>query len=405
MIRKLRIKFVALSMGLLLLLLTVILGAVNLLNYYSVINYSDSVLDILTDNNGAFPDKFDRRQPEHNFSMELPYETRYFTVHLNDGGQVVFADTGKIAAVNTETAIHYAMTVSGSGTQSGFIGDYRYTVKKDPLGSLIVFLDCGRRLNDFQDFMVISICITLAGYAVVFILMIFFSKKIVKPFSENYEKQKLFITDAGHELKTPLTIIDADADVLEMEIGENEWLRDIQKQTKRLAVLTQALVYLSRMEETGADMPAIDFPLSDVILETAQSFQALALSQNKRIILNVQPMLTFCGDDKAFRQLTSILLDNAVKYSGEEGVISLRLYQSGRIVRLSVQNTSGPISDEELEHLFDRFYRTDKSRNTETGGHGIGLSIAKAIVTAHKGTIQASSPDKNSLLITAAFPL
>ena len=405
MIRKLQIKFVALSMSLLFILLAVILVCVNLLNFYSVLDYSDSVLDILTDNNGEFPDKFDSSHPGREFSKELPYETRYFTVHYNKEGQLLFTDTGKIAAVDTDSAIEYATTAMKSDNKDGFIGDYRYIIQKTSRGSIIVFLDCGRKLDDFYTFMRVSGGITLIGYAAVFVLLLILSRKIVKPFSDNYEKQKLFITDAGHELKTPLTIIDADVDILEMDIGENEWLQDIQKQTKRLAVMTNALVYLSRMEEADRNMGCIDFPLSDVVLETAQSFQSLAISQNKTLELKIQPMLSFYGDDNAFRQLTSILLDNAIKYSGDIGLISLTLHQTGRVVRLSVQNSSEPLSEENLRHLFDRFYRTDGSRNTETGGHGIGLSIAKAIVNAHKGTIQASAPDRQSLLITASFYL
>lgn len=405
MIQKLRIKFVALSMTLLFVLLSVIMVIVNLMNYRAVVIYSDTIIDILADNRGAFPDtdKFDDLRREHPFSKELPYETRYFTVRLDEEGNIVYTDTGKIAAVNTETAIFYAEKV-WEGETRGFIDAYRYTVRSDKAGSLIIFLDCGRKLDDFYSFMWTNIWINLAGFAVVFVLIVILSKRIMRPFEENYEKQKLFITDAGHELKTPLTIINADVDVLGTEFGEeNEWLQDIQKQTKRLTVMTNALVYLSRMEEADNHLQMVDFPISDVVAETAQSFQTLAMTQGRTLELEIQPMLSFHGDAKAFHQLTSILLDNAIKYSGEEGRIQLSLYRTGNVLRLEVKNTSVPIPPEQLAHLFDRFYRTDKSRNTETGGFGIGLSIAKAIVTAHKGTIKASMPDPSSLLISVAL--
>ncbi len=405
MIQKLRIKFVALSMALLFVLLAVIMVIVDLINYRAVVSYSDTVIDILAENRGAFPgaDKFDAMRGEQPFSKELPYETRYFTVRLDTNGNVVYTDTGKIAAVDAETAISYAKKV-WEADSVGFVDDYRYAVRSDTAGSLIIFLDCGRKLDDFYSFMRTNFWINLAGFAVVFVLIIILSKRIIKPFAENYEKQKLFITDAGHELKTPLTIIDADVDVLGIELGEeNEWLQDIQKQTKRLTVMTNALVYLSRMEEAEHHLQMVDFPLSDVVAETAQSFQALATAQGKTLELKIQPMLSFYGDAKAFRQLTSILLDNAIKYSGEDGRIQLFLYRKGNTLRLEVQNTSAPIPPEQLTQLFDRFYRADKSRNSETGGFGIGLSIAKAIVTAHKGTIQASMPDASSLLISVVL--
>lgn len=406
MIQKLRMKFVALSMALLFALLAVIMVIVDLLNYRAVVTYSDTVIDILADNRGAFPDgdQFDDLQREHPFSKELPYETRYFTVRLDAQGNVVYTDTGKIAAVDTQTAIFYAKRAL-EGETAGFIDDYRYAVRSDRAGSLVVFLDCGRRLDDFHSFMWTNIWINLAGFAVVFVLIVILSDRIVRPFAENYEKQKLFITDAGHELKTPLTIIDADVDVLETEFGEgNEWLQDIQKQTRRLTVMTNALVYLSRMEEAGSHLQMVDFPISDVVAETAQSFQTLAMTQGKTLELKIQPMLSFRGDAKAICQLTSILLDNSVKYSGKEGRIRLSLSRNGNALRLEVQNTSEPISPQQLAHLFDRFYRTDKSRNTETGGFGIGLSIARAIVTAHKGTIKASMQEPSILLISVTLP-
>ncbi len=405
MIQKLRVKFVALSMALLFILLSVIMVIVDIINYRAVVTYSDTVIDILADNRGAFPEaeKFDDLRENRIFSKELPYETRYFTVRFDAEGNVVYTDTGKIATVDTQTAISYAQKVSEEKEQ-GFIDDYRYAVRSDKAGSLVIFLDCGRKLDDFYSFMRTNILINLAGFAVVLVLITVLSKRIIKPFAENYEKQKLFITDAGHELKTPLTIIDADAEVLEIELGEeNEWLKDIRKQTKRLTSMTNALVYLSRVEEADNRPQAVDFPVSDVVVETAQSFKTLAAAKGTALELNIQPMISFYGDANAFRHLTSILLDNAVKYSGENGRISLSLYSKSNVLHLEVRNTSEPIPSEQLAHLFDRFYRTDKSRSSETGGFGIGLSIAKAIVTAHKGTIKASMPDSSSLLISAAF--
>ncbi len=407
MIKKLRVKFVALSMSLLFLLLSIITVIVNLMNYSAVVTYSDTVIDILADNRGAFPEaeKFNDAQRARPFSKELPYETRYFTVCLDADGNVVYADTGKIAAVDTQTAISYAEKVLEEGASTGFTDNYRYSVRSGSTETLVIFLDCGRKLEDFYSFMRTNLWTTLAGFAVVFVLIVILSKRIIKPFAENYEKQRLFITDAGHELKTPLTIIDADADVLVTELGEeNEWLQDIKKQTKRLTAMTNALVYLSRMEEAENHLQMVDFPVSDVVAETAQSFQTLVMTQNKALELNIQPMLSFYGDAKSFRQLTSILLDNAVKHSTDESRILLSLYRKGNVLKLEVQNASEPITPEELSHLFDRFYRTDKSRNTETGGFGIGLSIAKAIVTAHKGTIKASMTESGSVLISVSLP-
>ena len=405
MIQKLRFKFVALAMALLFLVLAVIMGIVNLLNYRQVVANADSILELLAANGGHFPDApgMGVKPAGPNFSPELPYESRYFTVLLDSSGDVSLTDTGKIKAIDTETAIAYAQKAWKLGRASGFNGNYRYALKVHDNGSIVVFLDCGRSLSSARSFLWISLGISLVGFCLVFFLLYFLSARIVKPIAESYEKQRQFITDASHDLKTPITIIDADASVLEMEVGENEWLTDIQKQTKRLTDLTNNLVFLSRMEEHENHFQMIEFPLSDVIVETAQSYEALAHAQGKTFTLQVDPLISFCGDEKAFRQLVSLLLDNALKYSDENGTILLTLKKADRSVRLSVYNTCAPIPQEDLKHLFDRFYRTDKSRNSQTGGHGIGLSVAKAIVTAHKGSISAASADGHSLTITAKF--
>lgn len=218
-------------------------------------------------------------------------------------------------------------------------------------------------------------------------------------------KQKQFITDAGHELKTLMTIISADADLAEMEFGDNQWISDIRRQAQRLTGLTNDLIYLSRMEEAQPNLQLIDFPLSDVAEEMAQSFQALAKSQGKDFSIHVQPMLSFNGDEKAIRQLLSILLDNALKYSPAGGHLELRLEKQGRTILLTVTNTSAqPVERDKLSHLFDRFYRTDQSRSSQTGGYGLGLSIARSIVLAHRGKIRAESPDGDTLSVVASLP-
>lgn len=410
MLKKLRFKFIILTMLSLLLVLTLIIGSINLLNYRKIVNDADSLLTILNDNNGIFP-KLDTFKAGHEkkalppLSPETPYESRYFSVLMDKSGKTTMVDTGKIVAIDTPTAIEYAQIILDDTKDRGFIGDYRYMKQFSGTSIRITFLDCGRSLSTFRTFLVTSLSISFLGLLAVLFLMILFSGKIMKPVSESYEKQKRFITDAGHELKTPLTIIDADADILGMDLGENEWIEDIQKQVDRLTELTNNLICLSRMDEGQSQFQMIDFPLSDVVTESAQSFHSLAMTQNKTFETHVQPMLSLHGDEKALRQLISLLLDNALKYSNEEGTIILSLEKQRRTLHLSLFNTtSSPVSEDDLKHMFDRFYRADSSRNSKSGGYGIGLSIASAIVIAHKGKITASSQDGHSLLITVVLP-
>lgn len=342
MIRKLRRKLVAVAMLSLFIVLLIIIGTVNILNYTRMVDDAQRTIAILKENDGSFPRP--DMSPEHDkdifkgMSPEAPYESRYFSVLMDENGNVSTIDIGKIAGTGTDEAAEYAKKVLDSGKTSGFMGQYRFAVKDKDGGKLLIFLYCGRGLANFHSVLFISVGISLAGMLAVFLLLVFFSGRIVKPVSESYEKQKRFITDAGHEIKTPLTIIDADAELVELECGESEWLDDIKKQTKRLTALTNDLIYLARMEEGQKNAVRIEFPLSDVVDETAESFRARAINENKQLEINIQPGLAYIGDEKAVRQLVSILVDNAVKYADSEGKIKVSLTNAAGI-KLEVYNT------------------------------------------------------------------
>lgn len=413
MIKKLQRKFVAVAMLSLFIVLLIIIGTVNILNYGRMADDAQRTINILKENDGSFP-KPDM-MPGHGKDMfkgmspEAPYESRYFSVLMDGSGNVSTIDTGKIAGTDTDEAAEYAIKVLECGRTSGFMGQYRFGVKDKDNGKLIIFLYCGRELSNFRAVLLISVGISFVGMLAVFLLLIFFSGRIVKPVSESYEKQKRFITDAGHEIKTPLTIIDADAELVGLDCGENEWLEDIRKQTKRLTALTNDLIYLAKMEEGQKSSTKIEFPLSDVVEETAESFRARAVNENKKLDIDIQPEITYCGDEKAIRQLVSILVDNAVKYSDGIKIISVKLEGQGgtsklsKGFRLQVFNSCEHIEPESVKHLFDRFYRAEQSRNSQTGGYGIGLSVAKAVVDAHKGKITADTADGKSLRITVVM--
>lgn len=408
MIKKLQWKFILLSMSALLFVLVVIIAGINIVNYKAVTQEADMLLSLMSDARSEFlmePDKLGDRLPA-GMSPEVPYESRYFSVVLDsDTSQALFVETSRIIAVDTQAAITYADAALQKNTSTGFIQDFRYLITSEKDFTRITFLDCGRKLDAYYSFLYASIGISLVGYVVVFVFIAFFSNRIIRPISESYEKQKRFITDAGHEIKTPLTIIRADADVLEFELGENEWLSDIKKQAAQLTELTNDLVFLSRMEESEHTLPAIDFPFSEVVAETALSFQALAQRQRKEIHCQIPPMLTLCGNEKSIRQLVSILLDNAIKYSPSQESIYLSVEEQNKFINITVTNTTTQtIEKEQLKLLFDRFYRVDASRNSKTGGHGVGLSIAKAIVETHHGKIQAFAPSENQLQISVRLP-
>lgn len=407
MIKSLQIKFVIVALVSMLAVLTLIIAGINIVNYNSTIGSADEILTLLSEHRGRFP----KDEPHfggafaHEMSAELPYETRYFSVKLKNSGAVVQVETGNIASIDTSDAIDLARSVMDDKKDRGFVQNYRYLVTSKNGTSHIIFLDCASRFQAFYSFLITSCTISIAGFIVVGILITVTSAKILRPIAESYEKQKRFITDAGHEIKTPLTIINADADVLEMDYGNNEWLDDIKTQAKRLTELTNDLVYLARMEEADNNIKMIEFPLSDVVREAVGSFSAPAQTHGKQLSCDVQPMLTMKGDERSIQQLVSILLDNAVKYSDEDGRINVRLEKQGKSIRLTVSNTTdAKLSHENIERMFDRFYRADPSRSSEKNGYGIGLSIAKAIVNTHGGKISARMTSGTELAITVSFP-
>ena len=424
MIRALRKKFIAAAIVAVFLVLLVLIGAINALNYRGLVVDADSTLQILAENKGSFPrqlfwepDRPSELQAPPNEgnngpfgerrgdSRELAYQSRFFTAWFSDD-KLSRINLDNLASLSEEEAAALAESVYAAGRAKGFADEYRYRRAACEGETLLVFLNCQRELATFRDFLYASIGISLGGTLAVFLLLLVFSGRIVRPIAESYEKQKRFITDAGHELKTPITIIRADADVLASELdGENEWIADIRKQTSRLSELTSDLIYLSKMEEENPALQMEELSLSELVDETAQSFQSLALSKGKRFSASVEPELQVKGDEKALGKLVSILLDNAMKYSPESGTVELTLEKTGKNALLIVRNSTQPMEKGSANRLFERFAREDRSRNSESGGFGLGLAIAKAVTEAHKGTIRAESEDGASLTVTAELPL
>ena len=424
MIGRLRKKFIAAAIVAVFLVLLVLIGSINVLSYRSLVTDADGTLQILAENKGSFPRQMFREQDRpsemqappngensgpfnerRGGSGELAYQSRFFTAWFSADGSLSHVNLDNLASLTEEEASALAESVYAAGREKGFAEEYRYRRAACDGETMLVFLNCQRELATFREFLYASIGISLGGTLAVFLLLLLFSGRIVRPIAESYEKQKRFITDAGHELKTPITIIRADADVLASDLdGENEWIADIRKQTGRLAELTADLIFLSKMEEENPALQMQELSLSELVDETAQSFQSLALAKGKRFSASVAPDLQVKGDEKALGKLVSILLDNAMKYSTEDGTVELTLERIGRNARLSVKNSTQPMEKGSADRLFERFTREDRSRNSESGGFGLGLAIAKAVTEAHKGTIHAESEDGVSLTVTAELP-
>ena len=334
------------------------------------------------------------------FSPEKPFSARYFTVLFDQTGTITETDISQTVSVNQETAREMATHQFSRGSSKGVENSFVYKQVATPEGTLYLFLNCEDDFSYFYSFLWNSIGIAFGGLALVLVLVWFFSGMVMKPVAESYEKQKRFITDAGHELKTPLTIIDANAEVLEMEKGESPWIQSIRNQVSRLSDLTQKLVFLSRMEEESTVLSFTDFSLSDAVTETAEPFKAVAAAGEKQLEIHCREGITYHGDESTLRQLVSLLLDNAMKYTNQGGTIAVTLTENGKKKHLSVTNTVEKRGNTSPSLWFDRFYRQETSRNSSTGGHGIGLSVAEAIVTAHKGKISADYTGEKQVTVT-----
>lgn len=419
MIKKLRKRFVLAAMCAVAAVLLIIMAALNIANYAGVISDADTVLNMISDNGGVFPQQvkpdFPQGQtgavkPETGLSPQFPnnsperqFDTRFFTVILDESGETVSVNTGSIAAVTEEQAIEYARQVY-TGAGSGSLGDYRYCVRASEDGGwLVVFMDISRSLYSVSSFLITSLWISGAGILGVFLLVLLLSKKAIAPVAESYTKQKHFITDASHELKTPLTVINANTEVLEMTQGENEWTQSIKNQVERLTKLTNDLVSLTRMDEDDARLQMTDFSLSDAVSESVEPYAAIAGATGKHFSTAIQPGVSYKGNEPAIRKLVGILADNASKYTDEGGSISVTLRATAKGGVLVFKNTVESCKKGSRDELFERFYRDDESRSSDTGGYGIGLSIAAAIVNAHRGRIAARSEDGRTMVFTVTL--
>lgn len=417
MINKLKKRFTLLATVSMFILMTVLVLIMNIVNFTSVISESDSVLDVLAQPNAPFsgfdgksspPNIVDRPVKDfipRGMSPEVPYESRFFMAIVSNSGEIKESDLTRIVSVDEESAKEYIKTAVDSKKERGFIGQFRYSKTSDDRITRILFLDCGRKLDAFRTFLWTSIGVGLFGCIIVFITFLFVSGRIVRPIGESYEKQKRFISDAGHEIKTPLTIINANLDLLEYDEKKEE-LSEIRQQTKRLTDLTNNLVYLSKMEETEHREPKAEIILSEIVAETVNSFNILASSKNIELVSDIVPDISVSASPEAIRQLISVLLDNAVKYSPECRKVKICLSVCKKNAALSVLNeTEEKISNDDLLHVFDRFYRMDASRNSETGGHGIGLSIAKAVADSCGGNISAGTQTGNDFCVMVSLPI
>lgn len=403
MLKKLRRRFIAAAMAAIGAVTLVLLCAVNLWNYKITTDSLDATLDIMS-LTGSYSSGKDYSLPEFfgGHSSEEMYMTRFFAVYYDQNGKAAGVFRDYIATVSVEQALSYSSDALSSGRERGYYGDYRYRVLGASGGSIVVFLNAVPEQQSMKTLLRVSVIVSLLALLAAFALITAFSKKATAPYMKNMQLQKQFITDAGHELKTPLTSISTSADVLKLETGENEWVDNIQKQAARMSKLVANLVTLSKLDEGAQSPDMCDFSLSDAAWEVSEPFELRAVAQGKKYSRSIEDSITVHGDMAAVQQMISILLDNAFKYSDEGGEIRLSVRKQHKGSVIEVYNTCADGSLGDISRFFDRFYRADKARSAD-GGTGIGLSIARAVAETHGGSISAESADGRSIIFRAVI--
>lgn len=411
--------------------LLLVVGGINGVNIYQVNRKSDFLLEMLTENDGMFPKQDNKRMtpketevpenPErlpddfrrggllgYRMSEETPFETRYFTVTLSSASEDAAeaeTDMSHIAAVSSDEAKEFTEKVLEKGKKKGYTGQYKYQIStREDNRILCVFMDCGNDLQSVRNFALLSFLVGLSCLLMVLVLVILLSRRAIRPVIESMEKQKQFITDAGHEIKTPIAIISANAEVIEMCQGESEWTKSIRNQVQRLDELVKNLLALSRLDENRGEMEMAWFPCGEIAEKTVDSFAPVAQTRGLQVEKEIDTSLRMYGNEEQMKRLLTLLMDNAVKYASEKGKIEVSFGKNEKGLELTLYNDCQNLPTGDLNRLFDRFYRADSSRSRRLGGYGIGLSVAQAIVKAHKGKITARAKGEG-ICFTAKFPV
>ena len=403
MFRRLRLQFIVVATIAVSIMLISIIGILNASKYATSEKKINKILDLLSKNNGVLPDEeVVEKILGRKTNPDIIVQYRYFSAYVDSTNKVITMNTEHMANLSETDVIFYIRKIlSGKNRYGNFTTTdgqkfaYKLSLHEDD-SKLIVVLDTTSYIEDRADLIDTSVFIFFSNLVFFIIIFVIFSGKVMMPFMENYRNQKAFITNAGHELKTPLAIISANNELCEMIGGENEWTKSTKEQVERMTDLINRLVVLARFEEKSeekSDVEEKNINFSDIVKKTANSFKSMAIKGGKNFESNIQKNLCISGDDGAIYELVNILIDNANKYCDDGGTVGVGLLQHGitfKKAKLVVYNTYKSGKGVDYSRFFERFYREDKSHNSSVSGYGVGLSIAGNIVKRHKGKIHIS---------------
>ena len=396
-LRKLRFKFIGAAM-LSFSLVAIFVGIlINVVNFFITEREMNWTLNQILERQEDIENEDDKSEHFSDapswFEVFSPnYNSNDFYIFTFDenGNEIAFG-SNRNNRYSEEAARKQAASILQEGKTKGRSGLYTYQVGLDDNGdTILVLLDCSEIIFGRMRLLYTSIGVGIAAVIVTFILVLRLSKKMIEPEMEMSKNQMKFLTNVSHELKTPLAVIRSNAEMEEIMNGENEWTRSTIRQVDRMNGLIRNLVMITKLQEMEDDAITSEISASSVVTDTAREFRVMAESSGKAFEMNIEEGLTITAEESKVRQLVMILLDNAVKYCDENGkiAVSLEARRRGRI-RLTVSNTYAEGSTIDCSRFFDRFYREDESHNIDSGGYGIGLSIAESICSQMDGKILA----------------
>ena len=289
-----------------------------------------------------------------------------------------------------------------SGKRFGSIDDYIYVVRTLRSGNVVyIFVNNKEALQNSKQFFIVSIFIFLLSVIVFTIISYYLSRWMIKPSEKAIKNQKIFVANISHDLKTPITIIRANADLIENEVKNKKSIKYIQQETEKLNHLVNEMLTLTRIDNTISKENFKNFNFSDSLFDVVLPFESIAYEKGIKFNINIDESTNYFGNETNIQKLAEILIDNAMSYTAKGGIVDVDAYESSKVITLSVTNTGEPISDEKKEEIFDRFYRESKSRESTGNHYGLGLSIASTIVKKHNGKISVESKNgKNTFTVT-----
>ncbi len=398
--QKLKLKFILIASVSFFLVLITVLSVVNYISYRSIYSEIYTTLRIIT-KNGGLPDYINNEYKNYDDFFVTPetiYETRYFTVEYDNNMNITKLNIENIASVSEQDIADFISYTMTSDKSEGMLHKnmMRYaflkTKKSDGI-TVIAFMDCTRRMMTLKNMIRFSIYVGIISMLMLILLLSFFSRKAVAPILRNMESQKQFITNASHELKTPLAVISANAEVIEMTNGQSEWTESIRNQVTHMSELVSQLIVLSKLQEHD-DIELTEVNFSSKAADVAKSFKTVAEAAGKSFEATITPDVMIQADERGSRELISILVDNAVKYCDEGGTVNMSLNSRGKKAILMVSNDYAAGEGVDYSRFFERFYRADESHNNSTKGYGIGLSMAEGLVDMFNGKISVNYKNK-----------